>query len=798
MLRLPDLRKYRLFPFVLLVMTGFALGNPLLSALGFENEAGMFLFWLGLFSASGSGFSLLKPRIRPFALIALSALFGFLLLRPDSLPARAFHGIKALMSGAPLQESLTLYLDAFLPLIALFIALYSKLLMEGDPVYAAPLLISPLVMLWFLGSKQDIKVYVPAMAALPLLYAYSKPEESFISVPERRGSGQPLFRLLALTLALALLGLSLSPAQPVTNQAFKEKADALRQMIDDYFFFTDSREMFSLRQMGYQPMGEKGLGGKPRLSAEPLLLVQTDEKVYLRGTAMNLYTGRSWEDSLSNERFGYTSFRFGALRDRLFDAALPSLKDRAPQREIKVETLRAMTSTIFVPQRLRKLDSGEGMVPYFNASSEMFITRNLKPGDQYSLSYEAYTAGEAETDRLAKALRGIQDPEYAHVVAEYTQLPKHLTPDGVLAKLAKEVTQGIISPYEQALAIQNYLKSHYSYKLDVPNAPKDRDFVAYFLFEEKAGYCTYFASAMTVLCRQLSLPARYVEGFVAKPQADGKPTSLSSKDAHAWTEVYIAGLGWVTFDAGAGNMPNENQNKPQNKPEPSPSPDPSPSPSPTPPDGEQQPTSPSPSPEAMTPSPRPSETPPEDQPDNNTQNPPEQSFWPWLLLLLASIALILRVLATEPSRAQRKCGDEEQLFKLYWRENLRIMRLKGLKKMETETLLEYALRSAPEDAGFYTLALAQSAQRYGSHKPSAAEAALAQARYAKLWQGLRPLQRAILALNRALTPSEPFKAGLRAFWQSSNELFKRKVRSGKSPEKAAKRKDRRKKTQKRR
>lgn len=74
------------------------------------------------------------------------------------------------------------------------------------------------------------------------------------------------------------------------------------------------------------------------------------------------------------------------------------------------------------------------------------------------------------------------------------------------------------------------------------------DFVSSFLLDTRKGYCTYFATAMTVMCRISGIPARYVEGFVADPDMNGRAW-VTGKQGHAWTEVYLAGFGWLTFDS---------------------------------------------------------------------------------------------------------------------------------------------------------------------------------------------------------------------------------------------------------
>ncbi|MEG2702003.1 MAG: transglutaminase-like domain-containing protein, partial [Clostridia bacterium] len=88
-----------------------------------------------------------------------------------------------------------------------------------------------------------------------------------------------------------------------------------------------------------------------------------------------------------------------------------------------------------------------------------------------------------------------------------------------------------------------HLQRFYRYSLTPASPPENQDFVTYFLYVGKEGYCTYFASAMTVLCRMADLPARYVEGFLAQPTGDGS-AYVTGLDAHAWTEVYFEGFGW--------------------------------------------------------------------------------------------------------------------------------------------------------------------------------------------------------------------------------------------------------------
>src|SRR5207245_7389083 len=84
--------------------------------------------------------------------------------------------------------------------------------------------------------------------------------------------------------------------------------------------------------------------------------------------------------------------------------------------------------------------------------------------------------------------------------------------DPRVADLAREATRSATSNYLRARAIESYLKSNFTYTLELPGnrAP---DPLVYFLFERKKGHCEYFATAMTIMLRTLGIPARVDNGF---------------------------------------------------------------------------------------------------------------------------------------------------------------------------------------------------------------------------------------------------------------------------------------------
>ena len=108
--------------------------------------------------------------------------------------------------------------------------------------------------------------------------------------------------------------------------------------------------------------------------------------------------------------------------------------------------------------------------------------------------------------------------------------------------------------FGSAMILSNFLKTNYNYSL---NARIDsRNPVMSFLNDTKSGHCALYASAMTLILREWGIPARYCTGFAVN--ANSSSQTLRSKDLHAWCEVYLDELGWVTFDPTASAVMNPN------------------------------------------------------------------------------------------------------------------------------------------------------------------------------------------------------------------------------------------------
>ncbi|HKY90110.1 MAG TPA: transglutaminase domain-containing protein, partial [Nevskiaceae bacterium] len=76
-----------------------------------------------------------------------------------------------------------------------------------------------------------------------------------------------------------------------------------------------------------------------------------------------------------------------------------------------------------------------------------------------------------------------------------------------------------------------------------------RDSIDQFLFGTRRGFCEHYASAFTFLMRSAGVPARVVTGYLGGQYNElGDYYLVSQADAHAWSEVWIQGRGWVRID----------------------------------------------------------------------------------------------------------------------------------------------------------------------------------------------------------------------------------------------------------
>jgi transglutaminase-like putative cysteine protease len=276
------------------------------------------------------------------------------------------------------------------------------------------------------------------------------------------------------------------------------------------------------------------LGDPPELYEEVVMTATVQPAhpaaAHWRAASYDVYTGRGW--AISTER------------DEILQPGVPLALP-----PVAVQTLFTQTVTWLYDARAIRYTIGEPRA--FDATTRVYwrglsdFSRALYPGTDgaegaaYQATSQLATAGAAE-------LRA-SDPQTVPPVLQsrYTNLPEALP--ARVHELAREVAGAYDNPYDQARALESFLRQ-YPYSLLVSAPPPGREPVDYFLFDLQSGYCDYYATAMAVMARSLGLPARLATGYLAQPPDAAGVQTIYQINAHAWTEVYFAGYGWVEFE----------------------------------------------------------------------------------------------------------------------------------------------------------------------------------------------------------------------------------------------------------
>lgn len=411
------------------------------------------------------------------------------------------------------------------------------------------------------------------------------------------------------------------------------------------------------------------LGGAIRLGSDEVFLVQAPirPRYYWRSRIFDTYEGGRWStarDTILTDNAAPTDLLVipPAAREAIDQTFIIKLNSNrliytAPQ-----------PFSVNLPTRTEFFYTA----PEGDPSREMSISvirpiQVLRRDNTYTATSLISTATATQLRNAGTAYPNWVRAIYLYVSPSVTQRTIQLAQNIVIAA-------GAVTPYDQAKAIEQYLRDNITYNESIPTPPRNQDPVDWVLFDYRQGYCNYYASAMIVMLRSLGIPARMAAGF-----AQGKfdPTRnayvVTERDAHTWVEVYFPGYGWIEFEPTSAQAPLTRQDdelrpNPQQEIIPFSSPTPTPTPTivetptplstvtpeatSTPPDNNQNPPPDQPTPTpTFTPTPTPTPTiTPVIAPTQPPPTPPEPddplaAFLPVLGVLLCGFAILIALLA---------------------------------------------------------------------------------------------------------------------------------------------------------
>lgn len=401
--------------------------------------------------------------------------------------------------------------------------------------------------------------------------------------------GNPVKYLLLVTpLCIAIVFISLVLPVRENRISWKwldKKADNIvvntSNTINDKLFNTDtsSFDYFSLEATGFG--NSDRLGGNIKLSKKQVMDVRSEfSNVYLKGSTKSSYDGARWyeETNSSSELIprGYTYEIGGDSPYRIVGNNISKNSD------IEITYTNLKTKTVFIPDKTYTIFMKQPLSLSMDKMNIVSSSEMLGKGFSYSVSYDNMNLNSEElksmfrqsytgmnqrliiqllnsiNSQASENKAGIVDHQdalekfaniadfFKNIYIKYTTLPGTITYR--TRELAYQITDDYSNNYDRAKAIETYLSQNYPYTLTPGKPPRSQDFVDYFLFDGKRGYCTYYASAMVVLLRCINIPARYVEGYILPPTSQNGVYKVTNQQAHAWVEAYFEGFGWIPFE----------------------------------------------------------------------------------------------------------------------------------------------------------------------------------------------------------------------------------------------------------
>lgn len=459
------------------------------------------------------------------------------------------------------------------------------------------------VMIIFSISQMEIN---KAVVGIAIFYILTVIVELYGIIYSRKAGKQEkkegILYLAPICLLLAILAIAFpSKPEPLQWKAVKYVYNNVKEQIEVWrtelnYYFGNARSEFFVSLTGYsEDNGE--LQSETNLIKDNKVAMKISgldkgKSAYLIGSVSDIYTGTSWEKSREDyvpeqkEYFlDYVEMFYALSRQEMIVLDNNRFLER---KTLRVEYNNIKTKTFFYPimmssydifTRYKKITTHTPQINFVKARGKgtsyqlIYYELNLE-GDAFknmlrkadTFSYDNNPVLNQETadyvqntmlnqddveDLLQTDYYGLLKDRSEMIKERYTALPDTL-PDRVY-DLAEEITKGYNNKYDKLKAIETYLLTNYTYSLDAQKLPEGSDFMDYFLFESRKGYCTSFASAFAVLGRCIGIPTRYVEGFLGncKTRDENYNYLIKNSQAHAWGEAYIEGIGWIPFEATA-------------------------------------------------------------------------------------------------------------------------------------------------------------------------------------------------------------------------------------------------------
>jgi len=252
--------------------------------------------------------------------------------------------------------------------------------------------------------------------------------------------------------------------------------------------------------------------------------VPAPEKLYWRGPVFTYFDGYTWQELSNNSR-------------KFFGSNLPPQLPPVPL----VKSAEAIKYSVMLEPNnenwLLALDLPTIYPPdsYLTSNYELVTDEPVNKLKRYTVS--SHINYKLSSDQKPKNRVYLQVPQFVGTKARQ-----------LVAKMQNELDPAL--PYDNQMVgkFLDYIRSNPFYYTRTPPPMLDNP-VDQFLFSARRGFCEHYASAFAILMRIAGVPARIVTGYYGgELNTMGDYFIVRQSDAHAWTEVWLTGQGWVRVD----------------------------------------------------------------------------------------------------------------------------------------------------------------------------------------------------------------------------------------------------------
>lgn len=454
----------------------------------------------------------------------------------------------------------------------MFVPLYMKLV--PDAIYVIALCVGYLAVLvfkgngHFLASPKGVSFFIKGLKKNRITYTQ-----------DSKVFRQILLRVSVLTFCSVIVSVNVFP-QGSFMKGFKK--DWLREQTSEVignFVLLGFSGLFNHYASTGGMSGGK-LGGVSNVTPDyqtDLVVTfapYTNEAIYLKAYTGGRYGDNQWEDIYLDEATKNGQSDVTVFEEESLKREATFLRDRqqcadsySGMGKMDIENVGADISYLYYPYYTEFEDYTE-----FNNHGIMRQAQGLQREDKVTYTYYPKVVWE---EALGEVIPSRNDVSNVNPI--YMEVPEKNK--GVLQAeidaigLKKNMTVNEITE-----AVCGHFEENIPYTLRPGATPRREDFVNYFLTDNRKGYCAHFASAATLIFREMGIPARYVEGYAFDLEAAlasdenrleqysdyyqgysliGESTVLdvevTDAMAHAWVEVYIDGFGWKVVEVTPGS-----------------------------------------------------------------------------------------------------------------------------------------------------------------------------------------------------------------------------------------------------